>query len=93
MSNLSCRPGCAACCIEPSITSPLPGMPEGKPAGVPCLHLTATGLCALFGQAERPAFCTGLRASDEMCGQNAHEARTYLYRLEALTRPEAKSRK
>ena len=28
-----CRPGCGACCIAPSITSPIPGMPDGKPVG------------------------------------------------------------
>ncbi|HBD37445.1 MAG TPA: zinc/iron-chelating domain-containing protein, partial [Cupriavidus sp.] len=25
-SALTCREGCGACCIAPSITSPLPGM-------------------------------------------------------------------
>ncbi|HNM56919.1 MAG TPA: YkgJ family cysteine cluster protein, partial [Thauera aminoaromatica] len=24
---MDCRPGCAACCIAPSISSPIPGMP------------------------------------------------------------------
>ena len=38
---LACRSGCGACCIAPSITSPLPGMPQGKPAGVPCINLDA----------------------------------------------------
>ncbi|RBC14000.1 YkgJ family cysteine cluster protein, partial [Xanthomonas oryzae pv. oryzae] len=28
-SPLSCRLGCAACCIAPSISSPIPGMPNG----------------------------------------------------------------
>jgi hypothetical protein len=28
----ACRPGCGACCIAPSITSPIPGMPDGKPS-------------------------------------------------------------
>ncbi len=27
----ACRPGCGACCIAPSITTPIPGMPHGKP--------------------------------------------------------------
>ncbi|HNF77692.1 MAG TPA: YkgJ family cysteine cluster protein, partial [Thauera aminoaromatica] len=26
---MDCRPGCAACCIAPSISSPIPGMPHG----------------------------------------------------------------
>ena len=29
---LSCRPGCGACCIAPSISSPIPDLPQGKPA-------------------------------------------------------------
>ncbi|MDP3170542.1 MAG: YkgJ family cysteine cluster protein, partial [Polaromonas sp.] len=24
---MNCRPGCGACCIAPSISSPIPGMP------------------------------------------------------------------
>ncbi|MCH1995921.1 YkgJ family cysteine cluster protein, partial [Achromobacter xylosoxidans] len=38
-ASLACRPGCGACCIAPSITRPIPGMPDGKPAGVPCIQL------------------------------------------------------
>ncbi|HCL3974602.1 TPA: YkgJ family cysteine cluster protein, partial [Pseudomonas aeruginosa] len=26
---MQCRAGCGACCIAPSISSPLPGMPAG----------------------------------------------------------------
>ncbi|NBX68342.1 MAG: YkgJ family cysteine cluster protein, partial [Proteobacteria bacterium] len=36
---MECRIGCGACCIAPSISSPLPGMPHGKPAGVRCVNL------------------------------------------------------
>jgi len=52
---MNCREGCGACCIAPSISSPLPGMPQGKPAGERCLHLSVEQLCLLFGQPERPA--------------------------------------
>ena len=31
---MECRSSCGACCIAPSINSPIPGMPHGKPAGV-----------------------------------------------------------
>jgi Fe-S-cluster containining protein len=27
---LACRSGCGACCIAPSISSAIPGMPQGK---------------------------------------------------------------
>ncbi|HVK38365.1 MAG TPA: YkgJ family cysteine cluster protein, partial [Candidatus Kapabacteria bacterium] len=37
---MTCRDGCGACCIAPSITSPIPGMPDGKPAGVRCVQLS-----------------------------------------------------
>ncbi len=84
---LACRPGCAACCIAPSISSPLPGWPGGKPAGTPCPHLDTALRCRLFGQAGRPAVCGSLDPSPEMCGDHREQALAYLSRLEALTRP------
>lgn len=83
---MNCRPGCGACCIAPSITSPVPGMPNGKPAGVRCVHLADDQRCALFGRPERPAFCGGLQPSLEMCGGSREEALAWLARLEAATR-------
>jgi Fe-S-cluster containining protein len=80
--TLTCRPGCAACCTAPSISSPIPGMPQGKPAGVPCIQLDAQLRCKIFGQPERP--------SVEMCGpvdDSGVHARAWLTRLEDLTRP------
>ena len=44
---IACRTGCGACCIAPSISSPIPGMPDGKPAGVPCVQLWLEDLEAL----------------------------------------------
>jgi Fe-S-cluster containining protein len=90
MTALSCRPGCAACCTAPSISSPIPGMPGGKPAGVPCVQLDAQRRCRIFGLPERPAVCSQLQASLEMCGPQDDAglfARTYLMRLEVLTQP------
>ena len=82
---LACRPGCGACCIAPSITSPIPGMPEGKPAGVRCVQLDAQNRCRIFGRPERPAVCGALRAEAEMCGSSSSEAMAFLARLERLT--------
>ncbi len=62
-------------------------MPDGKPAGVRCIHLTADFRCALFGKPERPAVCNSLRASVEMCGSSAREVYEYLARLERSTTP------
>ncbi|QWT47587.1 YkgJ family cysteine cluster protein [Azospira inquinata] len=86
---MDCRPGCGACCIAPSISSPLPGLPGGKPAGVPCPHLTPDLRCELFHHPDRPACCGGLQASPDMCGSNRDYALIWLARLEVLTAPEA----
>ncbi|GMU43137.1 MAG: YkgJ family cysteine cluster protein [Xanthomonadales bacterium] len=85
---MDCRVGCAACCIAPSISSPIPGMPQGKPAGVRCVQLDAAGRCRLFGRPERPPVCVALRPEPRMCGANRDEALAYLAALEAATRPE-----
>lgn len=82
---MNCRDGCGACCIAPSISSPIPGMPDGKPAGVRCIQLTSDNRCALFGKPERPAVCSSLRPSLEMCGSSFLQAMTYLERMEMLT--------
>lgn len=84
---MTCLPHCAACCIAPSITSPLPGMPHGKPAGVPCVQLDDELRCKVFGQPQRPAFCGGLQPSAEMCGASREEAMNWLTRLEQATQP------
>ncbi|MFL6694061.1 MAG: YkgJ family cysteine cluster protein [Ramlibacter sp.] len=84
----NCRPGCGACCIAPSITSPLPGMPHGKAAGVRCAQLGEDNRCRVFGHPERPAFCAGLKPSSEMCGSSRREALIWLSTLEELTRPD-----
>src|SRR5437588_2924873 len=83
---MDCRIGCGACCIAPSISSPLPDMPNGKPAGVRCIHLTWDNRCKLFGKPERPDVCTRLQPSEDMCGHWAREAFIRLASLERATR-------
>lgn len=85
---VNCRAGCGACCIALSISSPIPGMPDGKPAGVRCLQLDGGNRCRLFGSPERPAVCARLRPSAEMCGETAGHALAYLAALERATAPE-----
>jgi hypothetical protein len=82
---MDCRAHCGACCIAPSITSPIPGMPHGKPAGMPCVQLLPDYRCAIFGQPERPAFCASLRPTEEMCGGSREHALLFLERLEQAT--------
>ena len=81
---MECRKHCGACCIAPSISSPIPGMPEGKPAGVPCVHLTGDYLCDLFGSDQRPDVCTGFAAEPFLCGNNRDEAIKNLQWLESF---------
>lgn len=80
-----CRRGCGACCIAPSISSPIPGMPLGKAAGERCIQLDERNDCRLFGQPSRPEVCGSLRPSTEMCGADQAFAMQYLQRLERLT--------
>ncbi|NKF22336.1 YkgJ family cysteine cluster protein [Solimonas marina] len=82
---MKCRTGCGACCIAPSISSPMPGLPDGKPAGLPCPHLTPTLACALFGDPRRPQVCASLRPGPEMCGDSREYALRHLDELERLT--------
>lgn len=84
---MECRPGCGACCIVISISSPIPGMLQGKPAGVRCVQLTNENLCRIFGMPERPAACVALRPSADMCGSGDAEAFIYLAWLEDFTTP------
>ena len=83
---MECRPGCGACCVAPSISSPLPGMPQGKPAGVRCVHLDASQRCGIFGQPGRPAVCASLQPHPDMCGDGPTHAMRWLTWLEQATR-------
>lgn len=83
---MECRPGCGACCIAPSISSPIPGMPNGKPAGIRCAQLDNNNLCMRFGRQDRPAVCQSFRAAQNGCGDNQEEALAQLSALETLTR-------
>ena len=84
--------GCAACCIAPSISSAIPDMPHGKPAGVSCVQLDERGLCRIFNDPRRPKVCGSLQPSAAMCGEVNDVATTrehalrYLSELEQLTR-------
>ncbi len=84
---MHCRVGCGACCIALSISSPIPGMPYGKPAGVRCIQLTLDNRCRLYGRPDRPGVCTRLQSGEEMCGQTTDEALAWLAELERVTRP------
>ncbi|AYF35244.1 YkgJ family cysteine cluster protein [Halomonas sp. XH26] len=82
----ACRAGCGACCIAPSITSYIPGMPNGKPAGVRCAQLSDDNLCRLFGDPSRPAVCERFDYDADVCGEHREEALATLNWLESTTR-------
>lgn len=84
---MQCRENCGACCIAPSINSPLPGMPNGKPAGMHCLHLSDDYLCNIFTHPERPSLCDEFKASVDVCGSNRKEALQLISILEIETCP------
>lgn len=84
---IECRSGCGACCIAPSITTPIPGMPHGKPAGIACVHLDDSHRCRLFGRPERPRLCASLRPQASMCGVDRLQALALLEWLERETAP------
>lgn len=65
----------------------MPALPEGKPAGVACPHLTDDLRCRLFGKPERPATCVGLRPQPDMCGESRDDAMATLLSWESLTTP------
>jgi hypothetical protein len=63
-------------------------MPQGKPAGAPCLQLDDELRCKVFGQPQRPTFCAGLKPSAEMCGDSREQALDWLTQMELATRPQ-----
>lgn len=83
---IPCRAGCGACCIALSISSAIPGMPKGKPAGERCVQLDDDNRCRIFGTPERPKVCSDFQAEIEFCGQTRDEALERMRALEAITR-------
>jgi len=78
---MECRPGCGACCIALSISTSMPGMPDGKPAGVRCIHLLDDLSCAIYNNTVKPKVCTDFKAEAEFCGADREEAMKILYSL------------
>ena len=62
-------------------------MEGGKPAGARCVQLSDENRCGIFGSDRRPAVCSSLRPSNEMCGKSASEAMLILTEWEQDTRP------
>ena len=86
MIKIECRIGCGACCIAPSLSSPVPGMVNGKPAGTRCPQLAVDNTCSIYCAPDRPAVCASFQATEEFCGTSHDDALRLLEELELLTR-------
>ena len=87
-NKMQCRPNCGACCIAPSITSTLPNMPKGKPAGVFCTNLSSSNFqCKIWEQGDYPKVCRDFKACDDVCGDNREEALRLITWFERATNP------
>lgn len=85
---MECRTSCAACCIAPSIHTPLPGMPAGKPAGHACVNLDSESLrCKIWNQPNYPDLCRRFQAQKDICGEDRDQALQILLFLEEATSP------
>lgn len=62
-------------------------MPEGKPAGVRCAHLTENLQCDIFGLTSRPKVCSDFQPTLDVCGNTANEAIWLITDLEQQTSP------
>jgi uncharacterized protein len=82
---MQCRPGCAACCIAPSISTSFLGYPKGKPANEACKHLDEEYRCRLFNDPARPKVCSEFNATEDVCGTNREQALSLLIHLEQAT--------
>ena len=71
---MDCRENCGACCIALSISSSIPGMSNGKPAGVRCIHLLYDYRCDIYNDQDYPRVCAGFNAEKEFCGNDREEA-------------------
>ncbi|RYV04169.1 hypothetical protein SOPP22_00020 [Shewanella sp. OPT22] len=82
---MQCRLGCGACCIAPSISSSIPGMPNGKKAGDRCINLSDENLCKIFGHADRPKVCEDFKATKDACGETNQQAMEIIAYWENVT--------
>jgi hypothetical protein len=56
-------------------------MPEGKPAGVRCIHLMDDYKCSVYNKPGKPKVCSDFNAEQEFCGSDREEAMAILFSL------------
>ena len=59
----------------------MPGMADGKPAGVRCIHLLDDYRCAIYNDPSKPNVCSDFKAEPEFCGSDREEAMKILFSL------------
>ncbi len=64
----------------------------GKAAGVRCAQLDDENRCKIFDDPRRPAVCSSLSASPEMCGTDPGIEATRMHAMKFLTRLERETR-
>ncbi len=62
-------------------------MPNGKPAGTPCVNLNEKRLCSLWGTSQYPKVCKEFTAVRWICGDTTDQAMATLRILDHVTRP------
>lgn len=72
------------CCVTLSISSTLPEMPLGKPAGIKCIHLSDDYRCYIYFSTDKPKVCTNFNPEPEFCGTGKDEALKIFYSLSKL---------
>ncbi len=82
---MKCREKCGACCIAASISTPFPGMPNGKPGGTRCIHLNSELKCDIYNSPDKPSACAGFKAEKIVCGNNREEALKIIAELEGIS--------
>ena len=60
----------------------MPGLPDGKPAGVRCPHLDASFACLLWQDPRRPDVCAEFKPEPLFCGNTRSEALDILTLIE-----------
>jgi uncharacterized protein len=56
-------------------------MPNGKPAGVRCIHLNDNYRCDIYDLPLKPRVCEDFKAEEEFCGQGREDAMRILFKL------------
>jgi hypothetical protein len=57
-------------------------MPNGKPGGVACIHLSEDFRCLIYDHPDRPDVCKNFKAELDICGTTRKEALILLGKLE-----------